>query len=97
MKIVWTAAAEQDRTEILDYIAADNRSAAARMNRLFHEAAAMLLEHPKMGKKGVLPGTRELLAHKSYRLVYEIDEKTVRVLMLIHTARQWPPTADAAP
>ncbi len=91
MRVVWTEAAKQDRTEILDYIAADNRSAAARMNRAFREAAGNLAEHPKMGKEGELPGTREVFPHPSYRLVYEIDGPTVWVLLLIHTARLWPP------
>jgi len=97
VKLIWSDPALADRRAIRAYIATESPQAAVRMDELFSKAAAMLLEHPKIGKKGVLPGTRELLAHKSYRLVYEIDEKTVRVLMLIHTARQWPPAADAAP
>ena len=36
-------------------------------------------------------GTRELIPHESYRLVYEIEGTTVWVLALVHTARQWPP------
>jgi len=91
MIVRWTPNAEHDRAEILDYIAADNPSAAARLNSLFDKAAAMLEEHPKIGKTGEIPGTRELLPHKSYRLVYEMDMETVWVLMLVHTARQWPP------
>ncbi|MDR2186616.1 MAG: type II toxin-antitoxin system RelE/ParE family toxin [Azonexus sp.] len=94
MKVVWTESARQDRIEILDYIAADNRTAAARMNRIFREAAASLAEHPKIGKEGELPGTREIFPHPSYRLVYEVDKTTVWVLMLIHTARQWPPVRE---
>jgi len=91
MKIDWSRQADQDREAIYDYIEADNPRAAARMDSLFDKAAATLLEHPKMGKPGAIPGTRELLAHRSYRLVYEIDGKTVRILTLVHTARQWPP------
>ena len=94
MRVVWTTAAKRDRTEILDYIAADNRSAAARMNRIFREAAASLAEYPRMGKEGEVPGTREILPHPSYRLVYETDGSGVWVLMLIHTARQWPPVRE---
>ena len=39
-------------------------------------------------------GTRELVAHESYRLVYEIDGSTVWVLALVHTARRWPPVTE---
>ena len=43
-----------------------------------------------MGGTGKISGTRELIPHESYRLVYEIDGGTVWVLALVHTARQWP-------
>jgi len=88
--VIWTPEAEQDRAGIWDYIALDNPGAAARMDELFSAAAARLATHPKMGKTGKVAGTRELIAHESYRLVYEIDESAVWVLALVHTARQWP-------
>ena len=46
-----------------------------------------------MGRSGVIAGTRELIPHESYRLVYQIDGDIVWVLALVHTARQWPPAA----
>ena len=61
------------------------------MDELFSEAAARLAEHPKLGKQGEIPGTRELIPHESYRLVYEIKRETVWVLVLVHTAKRWPP------
>ena len=36
-------------------------------------------------------GTRELIPHRSYRIVYEVGPETVWVLALVHTSRQWPP------
>ncbi|MFT0533547.1 type II toxin-antitoxin system RelE/ParE family toxin [Castellaniella hirudinis] len=91
MIVIWTPEAERDRVDIWDYIAADNPSAAIRMDELFSDAAARLAAHPKMGKAGQIAGTRELIPHESYRLVYEIDRGAVWVLALVHTARQWPP------
>ena len=91
MIVVWTPDAEQDRADIWDYIAAENPGAAARMDKVFSDAAARLAKHPKIGKTGKISGTRELVPHESYRLVYEIDDGTIWVLALIHTARQWPP------
>ncbi|GHU11677.1 hypothetical protein AGMMS50225_17730 [Betaproteobacteria bacterium] len=92
MIVVWTPEAEQDRADIWDYIAADNSGAAVRMDALFSDAASRLAAHPKMGRTDKIPGTRELIPHESYRLVYEIEGGTVWVLALVHTARQWPPT-----
>jgi toxin ParE1/3/4 len=94
VRVVWTLEAQQDRVDVWDYIAADNPRAAARMDALFSDAAARLAEHPMLGRPGKIPGTRELIPHESYRLVYEIDGETVWILTLVHTARQWPPVRD---
>jgi toxin ParE1/3/4 len=91
MKVVWTPEAQQDRVDVWEYIAADNPYAAARMDELFSDAAARLAQHPLLGRPGKITGTRELIPHESYRLVYEIDGETVWILTLVHTARQWPP------
>ena len=64
------------------------------MDALFSDAATRLADHPKLGKPGKIPGTRELIPHESYRLVYEIDGETVWLLALVHTARQWPPVRE---
>lgn len=94
MRVVWTLEAQQDRADIWDYIAADNPPAAARMDELFSDAAARLARHAMLGRPGKIPGTRELIPHESYRLVYEIDGETVWILTLIHTSRQWPPMRE---
>ena len=94
MRVLWTPEALQDRADIWDYIAADNPRAAARMDALFSETAARLADHPKLGRQGKTPGTRELIPHESYRLVYEISGETVWMLALVHTARPWPLVRD---
>lgn len=91
MKIVWTTEAQQDREEIWDFIVLDNPQAAIRMDELFSNAVAKLTDFPQLGQPGKISGTRELIPHESYRLVYEIQQETVWILALVHTARQWPP------
>lgn len=61
------------------------------MDELFSESASRLTEHPKLGRAGKVPGTGELVAHEHYLLVYEINNETMWVLTMIHTARLWPP------
>ena len=92
MRVLWTLAAEQDRADNLDFIALDNPLAAIRMDELFGAAVGRLAEHPLMGRPGQVPGSRELIPHESYRLVYEVQADTVWILALVHTARLWPPT-----
>lgn len=91
MRVVWTPEAQHDRADVWDYIAADNPRAAARMDELFSDAATRLAAHPLLGHPGKISGTRELVLHESYRLVYEISGETICLLTLVHTARRWPP------
>ena len=82
--------AEQDRLDIREFISNDNPQAALRMDILFSEAVTRLAEHPRMGRRGEVPGTRELIPHESYKIVYEVEEETIFILAVVHTARQWP-------
>lgn len=91
MKIVWTPEAERDRAAIWDYLEAHDPAAAARMDRVFSDAVARLADFPLQGHPGEIAGTRELTPHRSYRIIYEVAGETVWILVLIHTARQWPP------
>jgi len=91
VRVIWTPEAEQDRDSIWLHVAADNPRAAARLDELFSDAAARLVDHPKLGRPGKISGTRDLIPHENYRLVYELDGETVWILTLVHTARQWPP------
>ena len=91
MRVVWAPEAHQDREKVWDYIATNNPAAASRMDKLFSDAAAQLAGFPKIGRTGKIVGTRELIPHENYRVVYEIEDETVWILALIHTARRWPP------
>ena len=90
MKVFWASVAEQDRNDIIDYISHNSPLAAIRMDALFAEAAGRLGDHPHLGKAGTIPGTRELILHESYRLVYEVQGEVVWILALVHSARRWP-------
>lgn len=91
MKIVWTPEAEQDRAAIWDYLVARDPTAALRIDQLFSDAIAKLTDFPLLGHAGMVAGTRELTPHRSYRIIYEVVGDTGWILVVIHTARQWPP------
>lgn len=95
MKVLWAQEALNDRTAIWDYLEERNPLAAAEMDERFSEAAARLAEQPLIGAPGKIAGTRELIPHEHYRLVYELDEEAgiVWIVTLIHTARCWPPVS----
>ena len=90
MKLYWTPKAIADRDAIFDYIEADNPAAAAALDELFSEKAERLTDHPKIGRPGRVEGTRELVVHENYILVYNIVGDLTRILRVLHAARQWP-------
>ena len=66
-------------------------AAALALDELFEEKATLLVDHPRMGRRGREADTRELVAHHNYILVYDVTGDGVRVLRVLHAARQWPP------
>ena len=92
MKLFWTPEAIDDRRSIYDYIEADNPSAALALDELFSQNANRLIGHPGLGRIGRIAGTRELVAHQNYILIYDTTPNNqVRVLRVLHAAREWPP------
>lgn len=91
MKLVWTRQAHADRKKIREYVVQHAPAAALALDELFSEKASLLIDHPNLGRQGRVPGTRELVAHRNYILVYDLSGDAVRVLRLLHAARQWPP------
>lgn len=91
MQLFWTPEAIQDRDDIYSTIVADNPAAALALDELCAEKSARLGDYPGQGRPGRVAGTRELVAHENYILVYDLVEDFVRVLRILQAARQWPP------
>lgn len=91
MKLMWARLALADRRHIRELIAVDNPDAAFHLDALFAKKAGMLADHPELGRSGRVKGTRELVVHHHYILVYDISGSTVRLLRVLHSLRQWPP------
>lgn len=94
MNVIWSPEAVQDRLAIWEYLLTVNPQAAIDMDERFGEATCRLATHPLIGHSGKIQGTRELIPHENYRLVYEIQEEQVWILALVHTARLWPPIKE---
>jgi addiction module RelE/StbE family toxin len=94
LKLRWTADAVRDRVAIYDYVEARSPQAAIRLDTLFSQKAADLSCHPAIGRVGRVLGTRELVAHRNYILVYELTDNDIYILRLLHAARQWPPRRE---
>ena len=94
MELLWTPEAVRDREDIYDYIEGDNPLAALALDELITERTSVLQDFPRIGRDGRVPDTFELVVHSSYMVVYNIVETQVRILNIVHTARQWPPLRE---
>ena len=65
------------------------------LDELIGQKARHLVRHPQLGRPGRVEHTRELVVHRNYILVYDVAGDLVRVLRVLHAARQWPPVTGA--
>lgn len=94
MRIRWSPGAAAALYRIVEYIRADNLSAARRVGRAIYERPNLLIVNPYAGREGRVEGTRELaLAPLPYFVVYRILEQAgvVEIVNVIHGAQRWPP------
>lgn len=90
MRVEWTREARQDRRVILDYILGENPRAAIALNDRFSKRAEELANYPRAGRPGRVRGTRELVVHPNYIIVYDLAGESIRILHLLHAAQLWP-------
>nr|MDL2423904.1 type II toxin-antitoxin system RelE/ParE family toxin [Pseudomonas sp. BGr12] len=74
----------------MTYIAADNPDAAVALDETFESKAEHALAHPLQHKQGRYPGTREIVVHSNYVMVYRITQDTVEFIRILHARQQWP-------
>ena len=91
VNLFWTRRARLNRKGIREYIAQENPAAALALDELFAEKAGRLADHPELGRLGRVAGTRELVVHRNYILIYDLAGDQVRVLRVLHATRKWPP------
>lgn len=83
--------AHADVAELVAYIAADDPRAAYRVHENIRMQTELLATHPKIGRLGRIPGTRELVvAGTPYIAAYRVVNDVVTVLRVLHGARRWP-------
>lgn len=90
-RVVWTAGARGDFDGIIAFIAEDSLAAARKVLDVGLRTAASLAELPERGRivpELADPSVREVFVY-SYRLMYRVLEREVRVLAIVHGARDF--------
>lgn len=95
--IRWTEPASDDLLGIVEWIADRQPVAAGPVGRRILVAVEMLRDHPKRGRSGRSPHTRELvIPGLPYLVIYSLgpgDPPTVNILRVLHGAMLWPPSS----
>lgn len=90
LPIRWRARAMEDLEAIVAYIAQYNPVAADALRERIESAVLPLSEHPYLFRPGRVAGTRELVAHPNYILVYRVLTDCVEVVSVMHAVREYP-------
>ena len=89
MRIVWTSRALKDLAEIREYVAQDKPVAAEKLAGKILSSVELLAKHPRLGRVGREPETRELLVVGTpYILPYQIHRDQLAILAVLHGARK---------
>ena len=91
MRIRWTTPAREQLVSAYEYIAVDDRAAAARTADQIWETTQLLVRHPMAGREGRVAGTRELVVRGTpFIVAYRVQKTEIWVLAVMHAARKWP-------
>ncbi|HBO2000447.1 type II toxin-antitoxin system RelE/ParE family toxin [Pseudomonas aeruginosa] len=90
LPIIWRSSARTDLAEIILYIANEDPQAARRLKDRLESAVLPLAEHPYLYRPGRVPGTRELVAHPNYVLVYRVVTECIEVVNVLHARQEYP-------
>lgn len=90
LPVEWQQSARDDLFAIIRFIAEHNPRAARAIKAAIEAAPLTLSDHPYLGRAGRVPGTRELLAHPNYWLVYRVGSTSVEILAVLHVRQQFP-------
>jgi addiction module RelE/StbE family toxin len=88
--LVWHPLAIEDRVQIMDFIARDKPLAALALDEAFEAHAEKALANPLLYKPGRVEGTREIVVHPNYIVVYRVEQHQLTILRVLHAARKWP-------
>jgi toxin ParE1/3/4 len=90
LPIEWQTSARDDLAAILSFIAQHNPYAARELRTHIEAAVLPLADHPYLGRAGRVPGTRELLPHPNYWIVYRVGSVNVDIVGVLHARQQYP-------
>ena len=89
MRVEWRPEARAELRVILEYIIERNVAAASELNEAIEAATTALPDHPYLYRMGRVLGTREIVVHPNYLVVYRITD-WIEVVSVLHARQEYP-------
>jgi toxin ParE1/3/4 len=92
MTLQWSPESIHDLIALRAHIAEHDPAAAKRVAlHILYYVEYLLLENPKLGAPGRVPGTRELVIPKTpYIVPYRVRGSRIEIARVYRTSRRWP-------
>ncbi|MEG8247196.1 type II toxin-antitoxin system RelE/ParE family toxin [Pseudomonas paracarnis] len=89
MLIEWSPAARIELRQIIDYLSHRNPAAALQLKRSIEASVLALSRRPHLYRPGRIGGTREMVVHPNYLVVYKVTDN-IRILSVLHARQRYP-------
>lgn len=94
-QVIWSRVALDDLKSAAAFVARNDAEAGRRIGRTIRARGDALARYDT-GRPGRLSGTREKsLTDIGYILAYEVSDKTIVIVRVIHTRHDWPPHPES--
>lgn len=97
LPIRWTARALDRFDDLMQVIAEANPTAAEALAARIESSVLPLSEHPYLFRQGRVPGTRKVVAHPNYIVVYRVLAACIEVTNVLHSRQKYPRCSDSSP
>lgn len=89
MRVEWRPEARAELRAILNYIVEHNVAAASLLNEAIEAATTALPQHPYLYRLGRVSGTRKIVVHPNYLVIYRITD-WIEILTVLHARQEYP-------
>jgi addiction module RelE/StbE family toxin len=89
MLVEWRPEARAELWQILNYIGDRQLVAANELHQAIEAATSALPQHPYLYRFGRVPGTREIVVHPNYLVVYRVTDR-IEIVAVLHARQEYP-------
>nr|WP_085745442.1 type II toxin-antitoxin system RelE/ParE family toxin [Pseudomonas sp. R45(2017)] len=92
LQLEWSSKSSRQLADIFKYIEQHNTNASISLRNKVGAAAQRLSSIPYGFRPGRVPGTREMVIHPNYLLVYRVNGH-IKILRVLHARQKYPSTS----